>query len=136
MIGANHHVGHPVMLGEFVRFANSGAIGTVIHYMVLWSLVNALGASAVWASTAGALAGALTNYVLNYWWTFSSVLPHHHSLPRFLIMAAASLGLNFILMQFMVNQLAMYYLVAQVLATLACLGLNYLVSRYWVFRSV
>lgn len=122
------------MWREFLKFANSGAVGTVAHYAVLWVLVNS-GLDPVPASALGAVVGAGTNYWLNYHWTFGSQLPHAKTLPRFLTIALLSLALNTWLMALLTTRAAVHYLAAQVIATAACLVLNYLASRFWAFQG-
>nr|WP_116603984.1 GtrA family protein [uncultured Albidiferax sp.] len=122
------------MWRQFLRFVNSGAIGTAVHYTLLWLLVNQWAVQPVWASTAGAVAGAATIYGLNYVWTFASDLPHRRTLPRFIAIALTSMLLNLAIMYALTKGLQLHYLLAQVVATGVCLGLNYLASRYWAFK--
>lgn len=124
------------MWRQFIKFANSGAIGTAVHYAVLWLLVNRLSMQPVWASTCGAVAGAATIYGLNYVWTFASNLPHRRTLPRFIAIAATSTLLNLAIMYVLTRGLQLHYLLAQVIATGICLGLNYVASRYWTFKPI
>jgi putative flippase GtrA len=119
---------------EFLRFANSGAVGTAAHYATLWGLVS-IGSGPVGASALGAVVGAGVNYVLNYHWTFGSDLPHRKTLPRFLTIAVFSLALNTLLMALLTSGTKLHYLAAQVFATGACLILNYLASRFWAFQG-
>lgn len=123
------------MWREFIKFANSGAIGTMAHYTVLWALVNAFGIGPVASSASGALVGAGINYVLNYHWTFGSQLPHSHTLPRFISIAALSLILNTWLMALLTSNTTLHYLVSQLVATMICLAINYLASRFWAFEG-
>jgi len=57
---------------QFVLFATIGAVGTGGHFLTLILLVEAAGVSAVWATTAGFIVGALINYFLNYHFTLLS----------------------------------------------------------------
>lgn len=122
------------MWRQFLRFANSGAVGTSVHYLLLWALVSQWRMQPAWASTCGAIAGAATIYGLNYAWTFASKLPHRHTLPRFLTVAGISMLLNLGIMHGLTRKLGLHYLVAQVLATGLCLCFNYAASRYWAFK--
>ena len=60
------------MAPQFLRYAGAGAIGTALHYAMLIGLVQLARIDAVVASTAGAIAGAIVNYVLNHRFTFAS----------------------------------------------------------------
>ncbi len=123
------------MWREFLKFANTGAVGTAAHYGVLWSLVNLFAINPVLASAAGAITGAAINYILNYHWTFNSKLPHSRTLPRFLAIAAASLVLNTWLMAMLVSKTTLHYLIDQLIATGVCLTINYVASRFWAFSG-
>ena len=123
------------MWREFLKFANSGAIGTGAHYLVLWLLVDGAVLDPVVGSACGALVGAGVNYVLNYHWTFNSQLPHSRTLPRFFAIAMFSLVLNTLLMAMLMASGILHYLVAQIIATGICLTVNYLASRFWAFGN-
>lgn len=119
---------------QFVRFGGVGLIGTSAHYLVLLILVEALAQTPVFASSCGAVAGALINYILNRRITFASTRPHREALPRFLLVALAGLVLNAV---FMAAQLGMgvHYLLAQLVATALVLVFNFVANRLWTFKT-
>lgn len=120
--------------GQFSRFSAFGAIGTIAHYTVLVSVVALLGESAVLGATCGAVVGALINYLLNYRFTFSSSLRHRDTLPRFLLMAGVGVLMNALIVG-VLTAAGLHYMIAQVVATLTVLLINYLVSKKWIFRD-
>ncbi len=68
----------------FLRYLAVGAIGTSIHYATLIALVEGARASPTLGSTAGALLGALTNYVLElppHLRQQAAAPDHHAALP-------------------------------------------------------
>jgi putative flippase GtrA len=121
------------MAPQFVRYAGAGAIGTAAHYAVLIALVQLAGIAAVAASTAGAVAGALVNYGLNYRFTFASDKAHVHALPRFAAVALGGIALNALVMAAVLAVFGPHYLVAQVVATGAVLVAGYVANRAWTF---
>ncbi|MEW6118588.1 MAG: GtrA family protein [Pseudomonadota bacterium] len=121
------------LLIQFSRFGAVGAIGTAAHYALFLVLVEGAGTDPVAASTAGALLGALVNYVLNRRYTFRSARRHREALPRFLAVAGAGLVLNAGLMLLLVDGLGMHYLPSQVIATLGVLFWNFTANRLWTF---
>jgi putative flippase GtrA len=121
------------MLRQFVRYAGAGVIGTAAHYAVLVTLVQGAGAGVVAASTAGAIAGAAINYLLNHRFTFASSAAHRRALPRFVAVAAGGIALNALVLAVMLALFGPHYLVAQVAATLAVLVAGYLANRAWTF---
>lgn len=118
---------------QFLRYAGAGAIGTAFHYSVLIALVQLARLDAVVASTAGAVAGALVNYVLNHRFTFASEKPHTRALPRFALVAAGGVALNAAVMATVLYLAGPHYLVAQVAATGAVLAAGFLANRAWTF---
>jgi len=117
---------------QFLRYAGAGAAGTLLQYALLVVLVQAQWAGAVVASTLGAIAGALVNYVLNHRFTFASRRAHGTALPRFAAVAAIGIVLNALVVATLVNAGA-HYLVAQVAATGLVLVAGYLANRAWTF---
>ncbi len=118
---------------RFLRYALVGAIGTAAHYAVLIVLVQWGHVGPVAGSTAGAAVGAIVNYVLNHRYTFASRKRHRHALPRFAAIACAGMIVNAALLAILVNGFGVYYLGAQVVATLVVLGLTYVTNRAWTF---
>ena len=57
---------------QLFGYACVGAIGTAVQYALLVIAVSVFGVLPVITSTVGAVFGAITNYVLNYRFTFSS----------------------------------------------------------------
>lgn len=121
------------MASQFFTYAGAGAIGTAVHYAILLGLVQLAGAGAVAASTAGAIAGALVNYVLNHRFTFASRRAHRSALPRFLAVAGASVLLNAAVMATVLAVLPLHYLYAQIAATGAVLVAGFVANRKWTF---
>ncbi len=116
---------------QFLRYTGAGAVGTVVHYAVLISLVNA-GLQATLASTAGFVLAALINYWLNYHYTFGSSQAHHKALTKFFVISLIGLGINSAIM-FVLVGLQWHYLLAQVMTLLPVLTWNFLANRYWTF---
>jgi putative flippase GtrA len=121
------------MTSQLLRYGLAGAVGTALQYAILVSLVQFARAPAVAASTVGAIAGALVNYVLNHRWTFASDRTHEHALPRFAAVALAGIAINAIVMGTMLSLVGVHYLVAQIVATGVVFVVSFLVNRAWTF---
>lgn len=120
---------------QFIKFAGVGAIGTLAHYAVLVAMVHLAGTNPVFSSGLGAIVGAIINYVLNYAHTFRSHERHRDAAPKFIIVALVGILINLFMMYVLVAILDVYYLAAQVVATGAVLGWNFVGNRYWTFRG-
>ena len=119
---------------QFAVFVLVGVFGFVAHYGTLIGLTEGTGMDPVLASGLGFVAGGLTNYVLNYRFTFRSTKRHRQALPQFFLIALVGLGLNTALMALLVKGLASNYVAAQI-ATTALLTLwHFGANRLWTFR--
>lgn len=122
------------LLPQFARFTGVGCASAVGHYGLLIGLVQMFDVAAVPASTAGALLGAWINYRLNRRFTFASRVRHAVAVPRFLLVAAAGVALNAVLMWLGVEVLHLHYLLAQVATTVLVLLWNFALHKLWTFR--
>jgi len=120
------------MRSQFLRYAVAGAAGTACQFLVLVALVRAQGTNPVLASTAGAVAGALVNYMLNHRFTFASRRGHALALPRFAAVATMGVIVNALVIALLVFAGA-HYIAAQTAATFAVLGAGYFANRAWTF---
>jgi putative flippase GtrA len=127
---------HPQQVAKrFLRFTGVGAIGTAGHYLTLFALVNFLSANAVAASSAGYLVGGVTNYLLNYYFTFRSDKPHSETAAKFFAIAIVGFFLNAGVMWLFTEMVGLHYLLAQLLATALVLLWNFVANDRWTFGA-
>jgi putative flippase GtrA len=74
-------------LRRFMIYAAVGATGTSVQYVTLFALVQLHICGPLVASCVGAVAGAITNYGMNYRFTFQSSEGHSKTATRFFIVA-------------------------------------------------
>ena len=120
------------MFVKFVSFALVGTLGTLVHYSVLYVLVESQGYNPVTASGCGAMAGLIVNYVLNFKLTFNSSQSHVKTFPKFALIALIGMGFNQALMAALTPHF--YYFYAQILTTLVVLIWNFLANILWTFK--
>lgn len=123
------------LLRRFLAFAGVGVIGTVAHYLTLTGLFELLGVSAVIASSAGYVVGAVINYLLNYHYTFRSSLSHTRTAPLFFAIAGVGFFMNGAIVGLLTSKAALHYLLAQVVATGTVLVWNFLANHFGTFRE-
>lgn len=121
------------MTPQFFRYGAAGAAGTAIHYATLVALVQLARAPVVAASTSGAVAGAVVNYVVNHRWTFPGIRNHAQSLPRFATVALVGLATNATVLALLTSVAGAHYLVGQAVATGVVLVAGYFANRAWTF---
>ena len=137
IVWLEYHYGRDLspILNQFIRFASVGAVGTLMHYGALILLVQIMALNAILASTAGFVIGALTNYQLNYHYTFRSDKNHAEAMGKFFTVAIVGMLFNGLAMFFCMDILDMLYLFAQVVATALVLLWNFFANRWWTFRE-
>jgi putative flippase GtrA len=107
---------------QFTKFALAGGAGTALHYLLLIVLVSAFDVQAAHAAFVGAVAGA-----------FDSQRAHAQTLPRFAFMATIGALLNSMLVGTL-SASGTHFLLAQMIATIVILVINFIVSKLWIFR--
>ncbi|HQZ05894.1 MAG TPA: GtrA family protein [Burkholderiaceae bacterium] len=118
---------------HLLGYATVGVVATAVHYLLLIACVELAHWDAWLASGYGAAAGAQVAYLGNRWFTFA----HRGNLPvswlRFQLLALAGAALGMAIVALAVH-LRMYYLLAQVLATVLVMGFTFTLNRVWTFR--
>lgn len=118
-------------LGKFLLV---GGFATLTQFVVLFLLVELQVCTEVVASGLGYGAGAIVNYLLNYYVTFNSAQNHLATLPKFIAVVAFGLSVN-TLVFYVANALLPWYGLSQCVATGASLVANYLLHRFWIYRN-
>jgi putative flippase GtrA len=121
------------LLVQAGRFLVTGGLATLCHWLLLLVLVEALLLEAVVATSLAYAAAAALNYWLRRCFVFRSQAPHHHVLPRYLMVLAAGFGLNAGIMALGADLLALPYLAVQIAATGAVTVWNFAGHRAWTF---
>lgn len=120
---------------QFVSFASAGAVGTLVQYVLLFALVEALLLHPVSASILGFLGGAVVNYLLSHHWVFRSRRKHSETISKFVAIAWMGLMLNAAVMCVLVMIAGVHYFPAQIAATGMVLLWNFLGNRFWTFAN-
>ena len=121
------------MIAKFISFSLVGAIGTLVHYSILYTLVEYFSFDSILASGCGASIGLIINYILNYLLTFKSQQPHTHTLPKYALITSLGFGLNLLIMMLLTKYV--YYIYAQLLTTIVVLTWNFLANNFWTFQK-
>ena len=119
-------------LPQLMRYAAVGAVATLVHYVWLVVCVELAAWPAWLASGFGAVAGAQVAYYGNRRFTFAHQGARATSWPRFqataLLGAVGGMGVVALAVR-----MGLYYLLAQMLATLLMLLLTFGINRRWTF---
>jgi putative flippase GtrA len=122
---------------QLMRFMSVGVLNTLIDagvYFMLTRFVAAFFGEPVAAKFFSFLAATVCSLLLNRYWTFQiRGRLTAAEVARFYAAVSGTLVLNVALMYFFVRIAGIYDLVALVLTTLCTFGINYIISRRWVF---
>ena len=120
--------------GAILPFLLIGLFATGLQFLLLTLFIEAGAFNKVFASALAYALSAAANYLLNYYFTFNSQQQHRTTLPKFITTAIIGLLINTLTFGMMLGFLE-HYLVAQIIATGLTFVINYLLHRYWIYRS-
>lgn len=126
----------PALTRQIVLYGLVGAGGTAGHYAVLVVLVEWQILAPTPASCAGFVVGALINHELNRGVVFTATRSaRRNTFGRFMLIAVLGFGLNLAVMVFLVDGLGAYYLISQIVATLAVFLVTFAFNKRWTFQE-
>jgi len=117
-----------------LRFLGVGGLATALQYLLLIAAVELFGVGTVLASALAYLISSVANYLLNYYFTFSSGAGHRVAIFKFAVVVAFGLGINSGLMFLLTKFSNIHYVIAQMLSTSVVLIFNYLAHKNWTYR--
>ena len=117
------------------RFGVVGVITALVHYGLLFVLVEYLSLQTTIASSIGFLVAVAVNYLMHYSWTFAAPVPHGQAMWRYVVMISLGLLINGGVMQVGVLYLEFNYLLVQLMAFALVISWNFMISSLWVFRA-
>jgi putative flippase GtrA len=120
---------------QLIRFGLVGACNTLIDFAVFF-ILTALMVPLALAQTGSYLAGVLNSYYMNRRWTFQT--KRGCSIKEgaaFLLVNGASLGLSALLLILLHDWLDYSLLLSKGAATMGSMAVNYMGSRYLVFKD-
>ncbi|MCM2279927.1 MAG: GtrA family protein [Oligoflexia bacterium] len=123
-------------LASFTKSQVSAASGTLADFALLFGLVELFRVWYVAATGLGALAGAITNFLLNRHWSFHAThVRWDRQAFRYALVALGSMLLNSGGAYVLTDVLGLHYSISVVAISLAVgLLFNFPMHRYFVFR--
>lgn len=118
---------------EFARYGGTGLAGTAVHYGILAELLKRTDFGVVLASTGGALAGTIINYILHYFYTFRSRKNHRAAFARFWLISAMGWGINAGILFLNARLFKAPTIPAQLIATAVAFVFAFEINRKWTF---
>ena len=125
-----------VLGASFGRAQISSLLASIVDYGVLFLMTEQFHIWYVVATASGAFLGAVTNFLLNRYWTFHATQGHlNWQALRYLIVSAGSLILNTLGVYLFTEFGEIHYAVSVALTSLT-VGIlyNYPLQKYFVYR--
>lgn len=124
-------------LATLIKFGIVGVMNTAVDALV-FTMLAALGTPALIAQVISYSCGVLNSYWWNGQWTFRDARRQgpNNELLRFVITNLIVLALSSLILFLSNNILGLNLVISKAAATLLGMILNYIGSRYWVFRAV
>lgn len=112
-------------------YASVGAVGTAVHFALLFATLHILGA--VLASTLGAIFGLIVNYQLARHFVFTHSKPRRGAFARFVAVAIFGLGVNAAIINTLLDVLPIA--LNQLVASATVLLLGFTLNKHWTFND-
>jgi len=122
----------------FLKAQLSSLISTAIDFLVTIILVELLKANYMVAATNGAIAGAITNFTINKFWTFKREGEEFKREGlKYILVWLCSIVLNVAGSNLLIKKAMMYYVVAKIIvAVVVGITFNFILQKYYVFNNV
>jgi len=118
---------------QLAKYLGASIAGTLVHYVFLIALVRWFAVRPLWASTSGAVMGALVIYLINYFITFHSTKRHISASSRFIVVAAVCTAVNALILNTALTHMDWSLAPAQVFATGMQFSVGFAIHRVWTF---
>ena len=120
-------------IARIARYALVGLLGVVVNTVVLFVLTDLASVYYLLSSAIATETAIVSNYLLNNAWSFAELEPQARGLLRFNAVAVVGLVMTVAMLGLLTEVGGLHYLAANVFATGAGAGWNYLASVRWVW---
>jgi putative flippase GtrA len=139
-------IGVNTTIDQFVKFAVTGGLGTITNLGIFFLCVDKAGLPEIPISVSCFLIAGTQNYIINHRWSFAAgtkdskmAAPPLSVKHWFLFLCASLLGLavNIAVMSLVIANFALpYKFIAQAAGIVAGMGVNFILSKLFVWRKI
>lgn len=125
---------NPVEWIRLIKFGATGILNTLIDYLLFALLAQVFMLDVYFSQVCGYFAGMLNSYLINRRWTFQT--KQNFFSPQFLKFILSNLfvlAVSIFLLKVFLD-ISMSVLLAKLFTVCITMGINFLISRLWVFR--
>ena len=122
---------------HLLRYLISGATAAASNIAVLFILVHFGGMHYLYASIISFIASVAVSFTLQKFWTFQDMFTHdmREQFARYSVVVLANLALNTGLMYLFVEEVGLWYVLAQIITTSIVAVVGYIGYKHFVFRE-
>jgi putative flippase GtrA len=117
-----------------IKFGSVGIINTLVD-LAIFTLLTALGVTALPAQVVSYSGGVVNSYYMNTRWTFHKETRTPGQALRYVAVNLATLAITTVLLLILHTYTPFALLECKLIATVVSVGMNYMGSRYWAFGS-
>ena len=121
-------------LNSFIKFCIIGVFNTGLNYSVFY-LLTLLKCPTLLAGSIGFISGAVSGFILNRRFTFSSQVDFASGMGKYLLIQALGLTVHFMVQYFCLFVLLFPKLLSQLPGIVFTTFINYFLSKKFVFKS-
>ena len=121
--------------GQLARFGVVGVTATIVHTVVLVTLVEFHAVAPTSANMAAFASAVAFSYLGNYHWTYASRASHALSLAKFILVALLATTMNYAIFSLLVGEWGLHYLIALFVVIGTLPFVSFTLQRWWVFRG-
>lgn len=120
----------------FVRYFAVGGVSAAVDFCIFGLLVYGLGTPWFWAALVSFLLATTVNYILSVRHVFESGVrfKKHHEISLVFVVSSIGLAVNQFVLYVGIEQLALYPLLAKVMATGMVFFWNFLARSKFIFK--
>ena len=120
---------------KLLRFGFVGGIGMCIDFFITWNVKDRLLLNKYFANSCGFTVAVMSNFLLNYYWTFHSSGNMTHQLGLFFCIALAALVLNNLLIYIFTGKFLINFYLSKAIAILLVFTWNFSFNYFFNFSS-
>lgn len=113
-----------------LRFITGGTVGVLIYFLILYTFTDLLELWYIFSSIVAFICNVLVNFIIHRFWTFKGKeRKASRQLIQYFIFMISYQGINLLLLYLIVEYLALYYLMSQLIITTVFFVPSFLITR-------
>ena len=130
---------YALIKNEFIKYGLVGSVGFAVHLVTLYLLTDIAGLWYMASAVVAIITAALSNYIMNYHWTFKEKKKHIKNVYvgyfQYLLSRGFTEGLYLALLFLMVDIAGVNYMFSAALVQIVTAIVGYVIAVKWIWRK-